>query len=190
MSLYHRSSHRYGEPMFDPCRDDEEEHMRIPAVIIVPRRPCRVTSTMAQHYRAMPGAGAEISPSASGRPEGSIKSKPWQVDMARKNYSSSRRFRRTSRRRQPSLPPPPPSAPLLSPMVSCSVPELDGSWNKDDDNGYPSDEENGFGGGCVSSRGSSPASSAHTCGSSFGGIKLRGHYDGPRSGRSSRRNRA
>lgn len=201
MSLYHRSKgyresydRKRLDELFDPCANDEK-HMSIPSVIIVPRRQCRVTSIMAKHFRDM--LGEEISPvtAAAATSEGRSKAKPWQVDMARKSYtSSSRRFRKPSRRRQssssvPSLPPDPLSSPLPS-VVACTSPqeslEMDGSWNnKEDDNSYPSDEENGFGGG-LRGRGNSPAGSAHSGGSSFGGVVLKGFYGVPRSSRNRR----
>ena len=167
---------------------NDEENMSIPSVIIVPQRPCRVTSTMAQHYRNMPGEGAEISPSREGGDHGPSKSKPWEVDMAKKSYTSKRRFRRTSRLKSLPLPPPPPApeSPPVSVILCDDAPELDGSWNnsKVDDSGYPSDEENGFGGG-FGSQNNSPASSTHRGGSTFGGIVLKGYYGG-RRGRSPR----
>jgi hypothetical protein len=144
---YNTSSHRVSGRN---C-EDEEEHMRIPAVIIVPRRPHRVTSTMEQLYREMPGAS---NPGGDGD-----SSKPWQVDMARKSYSRDRRHRR-SKCAHPPVPATMPTAPESPPppvgMVSFTrelslcmdqgPPELDGSWAKGshNDSGYPSDEEGGF----------------------------------------------
>lgn len=171
--------------LYDPFRDDAK-HMSIPSVIIVPRRECRVTSSMAQHYRDMPGAGAEISPSRRGIPEGRSKSKPWQVDMMKKSYTSKRRFRRSGRSQSSPLPPPPPAPvpPPISVIVCDGSPEVDGSWgNKDDsDSGYPSDEEKDFDVG-FSSRNSSPAGSTQSGGSTFGGIVLKGRYGSSRSRR-------
>jgi hypothetical protein len=143
---------------------EDEEHMSIPAVIIVPRRSYRVTSTMEQLYREMPGT------SNSGGDDDS--SKPWQVDMARKSYRERRygRSKRAHQSRPPTLPsapesPPPPVTTVsfsrnMSPCVQQDAPELDGSWAKGshDDSGYPSDEEDrGFGG--RSSSNSSPNNS-------------------------------
>lgn len=197
MSLYHRPKDRENlMETFDPCHD--EKHMRIPSVIIVPQRPIRITSTMAQHYRGMPGAGAEISPTVSGRvDEGTKSSKPWKVDMAKKSYTSgsNRRFKKSSRRRSaPLLPAPPaPSSPPISEVIcgADGLPDLEGLCIKDDsDSGYPSDEENGFGGGCgggFSSRNSSPASSTNSGGSMFGSIQLKGYYGGSTRNRRFRR---
>jgi hypothetical protein len=188
MSLYHRpkgnqdAMHQHGmDGLRDPFHDDDR-HTRIPSVIIVPQRPCRVTSTMAQHYKDMPGAGAEISPSTRGLTEGSSKSKPWQVDLAKKSYTNKRRFKRTSRLHSTPLPPPPPApiSPPVNIIICDGSPDVDGSWNNRNefsaDSGYPSDEEVGFGG--FSSRGSSPAGSTQSGGSVFGGIVLKGFYGG------------
>ncbi|CAB9527860.1 expressed unknown protein [Seminavis robusta] len=122
---------------------------------------------MEQIYREMPASINEEGDGSS--------SKPWQVDLARKTYTHSRRFRRTKRVQPPPPPlapptpasPPPPVAtisfqketPTMMEKASpgLHVPRTSGRCDGDDE--YPSDEECGFGGGCVSRSSSSPSSS-------------------------------
>ena len=202
MSLYPRSKRSPDHRQYDQQRiqihpidlpHDEEEHMQIPSVIVVPQRTCRVANSMRERYQEISNVGVGVgritSPSLS---EGSkSSSKPWNVDMARKTYST-RRFRRPSgvRRTPPVMEEAAPPSLCYSPDNSCNAsdgvaPELDGSWSKLIDDGYPSDEEKGFGGSGNNRRRSNGSGSPN----SLGDYSFRG-YERYVSSRASRYQRA
>ena len=129
-----------------------DDHLQIPSVIIVPQLPQRssnesgiVVSSMRERYEDLKNVGGG---------DAGATAKPWRTDLARKSLSK-RRFQRPSRVRRCTAPVAEEAnaTPSLcySPDNSCNTssdasPALDGSWSKIMDDGYPSDEEQGFGG--------------------------------------------
>lgn len=157
MSLFHSSKkgspdHGRGitiHPIDLPVGDDA--HLQIPSVIIVPQLPQRssnasgvAASSMRERYQEMSNVGGG---------DAGATAKPWRTDLARKSLSK-RRFQRPSRVRRCTAPVAAEEAnstPSLcySPDTSCNTSSeasraLDGSWSKIMDDGYPSDEEQGF----------------------------------------------
>jgi len=141
-----------------PTGPDDE--MQIPSVILVPQRKQRVATSVQEQYH-------EISKIGGGNHNNNIdvsSSKPWKVDMARKS-DSSRRFRRPSRiRRGASIAEETVSPSYFHNACTNKRSSFGGSRNnKYDHEGYPSDEENGFG-SSTTSPGSDGRNSPNTSG--------------------------